>query len=406
MTFLFIVFPFSKTNAALLNVTIKPDSVQIDSAGSTNLTVTVKDSLNAPVSGAAITFTAIPATCTAPGGSTTNASGVNNTTITFTGPATTSVVVCKITATATSGPDSGTATVSIIVGKGYVPLVPIPGVGTPTSFPAYLVGLYKLALISIAIFAMMMILYGGFKYMTSAGNPALMGDAKDAIWSAIFGLILALLSWLILSTVNPELTMIKTPGTSISLFTPSTSTARIQCAQEDELTSPVCNCLDKTPPMSNPTGISCNSLCSTDHCFVIKPKIGELSVTYATALTMYTPQQLRAFATKDPGSDLNPTSLPEGASFVIDLDYSTVFNKPATYTYDNNGDGTCDTPFNGIPSLTGNWAVLTMYRTSPLYPVCKLTTNPPGERCDAKICGADSLGHTAEYTFPSITLYP
>jgi len=46
--------------------------------------------------------------------------------------------------------------------------------------------------------------------MTSAGNP--MGEAKDIFYSAVIGLSLALLSYLIVSTINPELLFTSEPG--------------------------------------------------------------------------------------------------------------------------------------------------------------------------------------------------
>jgi hypothetical protein len=47
---------------------------------------------------------------------------------------------------------------------------------------------------------------GGFQYLTSMGEPARLAEAKDRIKSAFFGLILLLGSWLILNTINPQLT--------------------------------------------------------------------------------------------------------------------------------------------------------------------------------------------------------
>ncbi len=262
---LLILLPFLQAfpaNAALLKVTLKSDFIQINGGGTANLSLNAKYTNNNNVGGAVVTFTATPLACIAPANTSTNPQG--DATAIFTGPATPPTVVCKITATATSGTDTGSATATIVVGSDYAPLVPLPGIGTPTSFPAYLVGLYELALMSIGIFAMLMILYGGFKYMTSAGNPALMGDAKDAIWSAIFGLILALLSWLILGTVNPELTMIKTPGTTFSPFTAPATTASEICSTEGTLTSPTCHCIDGTTITKNPgyESATCNQACS------------------------------------------------------------------------------------------------------------------------------------------------
>jgi hypothetical protein len=55
------------------------------------------------------------------------------------------------------------------------------------------------------------LIYGGFRYLTSAGNPTAMSDAKDQISSALLGLILLFCSWLILNTINPELILLGEP---------------------------------------------------------------------------------------------------------------------------------------------------------------------------------------------------
>jgi len=44
--------------------------------------------------------------------------------------------------------------------------------------------------------------------VTSAGNPSAMSDANDQIFSALIGLVLLLGSWLILTTINPQLIVI------------------------------------------------------------------------------------------------------------------------------------------------------------------------------------------------------
>ncbi len=86
------------------------------------------------------------------------------------------------------------------------PLVKIPGMPTgDTPLGGYIVALYNFLLGAIGIIAMIMLVYGGFRYMTSAGNPTAMGDAKDIFYSAIIGLALALISYLIIGTINPEL---------------------------------------------------------------------------------------------------------------------------------------------------------------------------------------------------------
>jgi len=53
------------------------------------------------------------------------------------------------------------------------------------------------------------LIIGGFQYLTSMGEPAKITEAKDRIQSAFLGLILLLSSWLILTTINPQLTTFK-----------------------------------------------------------------------------------------------------------------------------------------------------------------------------------------------------
>ncbi len=54
--------------------------------------------------------------------------------------------------------------------------------------------------------AFVMLVWGGFQYLSSAGNPTAISDAKDRIKSALLGLLIILTSWLILQVINPDLT--------------------------------------------------------------------------------------------------------------------------------------------------------------------------------------------------------
>lgn len=53
---------------------------------------------------------------------------------------------------------------------------------------------------------------GGVIWLTSAGNPTKAAEAKDLISSAFFGLVVVLGSWLILRTINPDLTVLTLPA--------------------------------------------------------------------------------------------------------------------------------------------------------------------------------------------------
>jgi len=56
----------------------------------------------------------------------------------------------------------------------------------------------------LAVFISLII--AGIQYLSSFGNPVSMKNAMDRIKSAFLGLILLLSSWLILNTINPDLT--------------------------------------------------------------------------------------------------------------------------------------------------------------------------------------------------------
>ncbi len=97
---------------------------------------------------------------------------------------------------------------SSIPGK-YTPMEEIPGFGKLEDFPAYLMAIYKFGLWAIGTSAMFMIMIGGYMYLTSAGNNSQTGKAKGIITDAIAGLILALVSYVLLYTINPELVQFK-----------------------------------------------------------------------------------------------------------------------------------------------------------------------------------------------------
>lgn len=60
------------------------------------------------------------------------------------------------------------------------------------------------------------LILAGFQYLTSGGNPTAIKEAIDKMRSAAFGLLLLLGSWLILNTINPELTTLHSPDFNLS----------------------------------------------------------------------------------------------------------------------------------------------------------------------------------------------
>jgi hypothetical protein len=89
----------------------------------------------------------------------------------------------------------------------YTVLAPLPGVGDKggtTTLQDYVPAIFKLAIGLSAAFAVLMIVIGGFQYMST---DAIMKkeNGKKRIQNAVFGLVLVIGAWLILYTINPNL---------------------------------------------------------------------------------------------------------------------------------------------------------------------------------------------------------
>jgi len=96
--------------------------------------------------------------------------------------------------------------------KGYQLLASIPTITQPTDgtaipFPVYLKGLI-VAIVGLSIiFAVIMIVIGGIEYV-AAVVPSAKSEGKKKIIGAISGLLIAIFSYLLLITINPDLTII------------------------------------------------------------------------------------------------------------------------------------------------------------------------------------------------------
>ena len=76
---------------------------------------------------------------------------------------------------------------------------------TGTTIGEYIAAFYQYFIGAIAILAVVMIMWGGFLWLTAAGNTSQIGVAKTRIGGALIGLVLALSSYLLLNTINPKL---------------------------------------------------------------------------------------------------------------------------------------------------------------------------------------------------------
>jgi len=142
----------------------------------------------------------------------------------------------------------------------YTPMEPIPIFGSSCDFYVYVVNFYKLGLALVGISAMLMIMIGGYMYATSAGNNAAMEKAKGVITDAIVGLILALMAWLILFIINPDLVNITKITTSSSCTGGSGSPVTTTTTNPDgsKKQTEVCPGGNGTPPNCSPGATSGN----------------------------------------------------------------------------------------------------------------------------------------------------
>ena len=99
----------------------------------------------------------------------------------------------------------------------------IPGAPTlraTSTLPEYVVYFFNLSLIIGAIIASVVIIYGGIRYIFSAGKPEALKDAKSRIFSGILGLAILFSSYVILNTISPQLLSPKEPeiGPSTGIY--------------------------------------------------------------------------------------------------------------------------------------------------------------------------------------------
>jgi len=87
--------------------------------------------------------------------------------------------------------------------------------GTPSTLTDMVRYFYEWGIFIGGLAVFISLIIGGFLYLTSMGNPARMSEARDRIFSALIGLVLLFSIYLILNTINPELTFLAIPETGI-----------------------------------------------------------------------------------------------------------------------------------------------------------------------------------------------
>ncbi len=90
------------------------------------------------------------------------------------------------------------------------PTSPLTGIrlNENSEFHDFIAYLYGWGIGFGAILTFVILLVAGIEYMTSVGNSTKMQNAKNRIQSAAIGIVFLLSSWLILHTINPQLTSV------------------------------------------------------------------------------------------------------------------------------------------------------------------------------------------------------
>ena len=131
--------------------------------------------------------------------------------------------------------------------------------GSTASIAKYVRLIYKYAIGIVGILAAVVLMVGGVMWIVAGGSATAIGEAKAWIGASLTGLLLALMSYLILATVNPALVEFRiTPITTVKT---SPNDATKGCCQEDSSCSMVsastCEGLGTWLP---------NNICSNNSC--------------------------------------------------------------------------------------------------------------------------------------------
>jgi hypothetical protein len=80
-----------------------------------------------------------------------------------------------------------------------------------TTFALYVKYIYNISFALAGVIAFAALIYAGLLYMSSAGDPNKIKDARSRIFSALLGMGILLISYILLIAINPETIMLITP---------------------------------------------------------------------------------------------------------------------------------------------------------------------------------------------------
>lgn len=137
---------------------------------------------------------------------------------------------------------------------GYCLLAPLPGVGDETGYvdtssgiEKYINSLIRLVLGLITVLSVLMIVVGGIEYMSTV-NIGEKEGAKHRITQALLGLMVAIGSYAILNTINPNLV-------NITIHIPGAKIDYADNGETEDFEDPTAGISNTKPPVKPPTDV-------------------------------------------------------------------------------------------------------------------------------------------------------
>ncbi len=174
----------------------------------------------------------------------------------------------------------------------------------------YLAYIFNFVIIIVGLVAFAALIYGGIRYLTSAGKPNELKKAQEQVKSAVFGIILLLFSYLILTTINPKLVVfdlpLLKPAPSIEVTQPTvppplSADPLVRVRSLAEAAKSTASLIDNTASTIKTLTDSCS--CSTTQPLCLTTGAGGFSATLAYLAgfegTGLTPYDIRLFAAPD-----------------------------------------------------------------------------------------------------------
>ncbi|MBI1961019.1 MAG: hypothetical protein HYS43_01965 [Candidatus Liptonbacteria bacterium] len=102
---------------------------------------------------------------------------------------------------------------------GYKITTPFGGLqgGQTYSIAQYITVILTFSFGAIGVVALGAIVYWSLKWILSQGNASAIAQAKEGIWSAVWGVILLFASYVILNTINPALVNLQATESNLTL---------------------------------------------------------------------------------------------------------------------------------------------------------------------------------------------